>query len=157
MATTDPQVRTAIEALYAKRFGAPALQAIQGKFAQANPAPPPADAAGRMVSRVANLFKTEPPPLSAEESAQLKGADLHAHLFDRLLAAETVSDEQLRALGAGRAQALGRELVADGVASDRIQVEAPSARDVSATISLGTSSKPERPPTTTATAKVATR
>ncbi len=137
VATSDPQVRAAIEALYAKRFGAPALQSMQAKYAQANPAPPPADAAGRLVSRVAGLFKSTPPPLSAEEREQLKDAELHAVLHDRLLEAETVSDEQLRALGASRAQAISRELAADGVDTDRIQLAAPSARDVSATISLG--------------------
>jgi hypothetical protein len=143
VSTSDPQARAAIEALYVKRFGAPALQTLQAKYAQANPAPPPADAAGRLVSRVANLFKGEPPPLSAEEAAQLKSADLHTVLYDRLLAAETVTDEQLRALGAGRAEAISRELVADGVASERIQLAAPSARDVSATISLA--AKPSAP------------
>jgi hypothetical protein len=156
VSTSDPQARAAIEALYAKRFGAPALQAIRGKFAQANPAPPPADAAGRMLSRVAGLFKTAPPPLSAEESAQLKGADLHARLLERLQDSEPVTDEQLRALGASRAEAVSRELVADGVASDRIEVEAPSARDVSATISLGAKPKAERPPGPTATAAAST-
>jgi hypothetical protein len=156
VSTSDPQARAAIEALYAKRFGAPALQSIQDKFAQANPAPPPADAAGRMLSRVAGLFKTAPPPLSAEESAQLKGADLHARLLERLQDSEPVTDEQLRALGASRAEAVSRELVADGVASDRIEVEAPSARDVSATISLGAKPKAERPPGPTATAAAST-
>ncbi len=143
VSTSDPQVRAAIEALYVKRFGAPALQSMQAKYAQANPASPPADAAGRLVSRVANIFKAEPPPLSAEEAAQLKSADLHAVLHDRLLEAETVSDEQLRMLGANRAQAISRELVADGVATDRIQLAAPSAREANATISLG--AKPSAP------------
>lgn len=152
VSTSDPQARAAIEALYAKRFGAPALQSISAKFAQANPAPPPADAAGRMLSRVAGLFKTTPPPLSAEESAQLKGADLHARLLERLQDSEPVTDEQLRALGASRAEAVSRELVADGVASDRIEVAAPSARDPSASISLGAKPNADRPAGPTGTA-----
>ena len=146
VSTSDPQARAAIEALYGKRFGAPALQQMQAKFAQANPAPPPADAAGRMVSRLTNLFKAAPPPLTAEETAQLQGADLHARLLERLQRAESVSDDQLAALGASRAQVISRELVADGVAADRIRIDAPAAGDVSATISLGAQAKPERPP-----------
>jgi uncharacterized protein involved in outer membrane biogenesis len=146
ISTTEPAARAAIEALYVKRFGAPALQQMQAKFDQANPAPPPADAAGRMAAHLGNLFKATPPPLSAEESAQLKGTDLHARLFERLRDAETVSDEQLRALGASRAQSISRELIADGVAADRIEVDAPSAADVAATISLGAKPKAERPP-----------
>jgi len=90
--------------------------------------------------------------LSAEEATQLKGADLHVRLFERLRDAETVSDEQLRALGASRAQSISRELIADGVASDRIEVAAPSAADVTATISLGAKPKAERPVGATATA-----
>jgi hypothetical protein len=152
VSSADPSARAAIEALYTKRFGAPALQQIQARHQQANPAPPPADAAGRLVSRLSNIFKATPAPLSAEEAAQLKGADLHARLLERLRAAEPVSDEQLRALGASRAQAVSRELVADGVASERIQVDAPSAADVTATISLGAMDKPARPPGVTATA-----
>ncbi|MCW5657585.1 MAG: DUF748 domain-containing protein [Burkholderiaceae bacterium] len=152
VSSADPKARAAIEALYAKRFGAPALQQIQAKFAQANPAPPPTDAAGRLVSRLSNLFKGTPPPLSAEEAAQLKGADLHAHLLERLHAAEPVTDDQLRALGASRAQAVGRELVADGVAAERIAVDASGPADVAATISLRAVDKPAPPPGATATA-----
>jgi hypothetical protein len=158
VSTSDPQARAAIEALYVKQFGAPALQSMQAKFAQANPAPPPPDATGRLVSRVAGVFKGTPPPLSAEESAQLKGADLHARLLERLHGAQTVTDGQLHALGASRAQAISRELVADGVAFDRIQLEAPSASGSNATISLGAMPKAVEPPTgPTATAAAPSR
>ena len=150
--TGDPPVRAAIEALYGKRFGAQALQQMQARHQQANPAAPPADAAGRMAARVGNLFKATPPPLSEEEAAQLKGADLHVRLFERLRDAETVSDEQLRALGASRAQSVSRELIADGVASDRIEVSAPNAADLATTISLGAKPRVERPEGATATA-----
>jgi outer membrane protein OmpA-like peptidoglycan-associated protein len=155
----DPAARDAIEALYVKRFGAPALQQLQGRHQQANPAPLPADAAGRIAQRLGNLLKPTPPPLSAEETAQLKGADLHLRLLERLRDAETVSVEQLRALGASRAQAISRELIADGVASDRIEVAEPNAADVAATISLGAKPKAERPvgATPTARARVAVR
>jgi hypothetical protein len=141
--------------LYVKRFGAPALQQMQARHQQANPAPPPADAAGRVAARLGNLFKATPPPLSAEEASQLKGADLHARLLERLRDAETVSNEQLRALGASRAQSISRELIADGVASDRIEMAEPNAADVAATISLGAKPKAERPLGATATARAA--
>jgi len=154
VSTADPKAREAIETLYRNRFGSAALRQLEGKFAQANPGAPPADAAGRLVSRLANLFKGTPPPLSAEESAQLAGADLHARLLERLRDAEPLSDDQLRALGAARAQAISRELVADGVAAERIALEAPSAADGKATISLGAVLKEEQkpPPSATATA-----
>ena len=156
VSTADPKAREAIEAMYRKRFGTDALQQMHGKFEQANPGPPPTDAAGRLVSRLANLFKRTPPPLSAEESAQLTGADLHARLLERLRDAEPLSDEQLRALGAARAQAISRELVADGVAADRIAVDTPRAADGRATISLGAVAKEEqKPPALSPTATAA--
>jgi hypothetical protein len=97
--------------------------------------------------------------LSAQERAQLAGADLHERLLERLRDAEPISDEQLRALGAARAQAISRELVADGVAADRIAIDAPRAADGKATISLGALAKEEHkpPPSPTATAPSARR
>jgi uncharacterized protein involved in outer membrane biogenesis len=158
VSTADANVRTAIEQLYVARFGAGAAQDLKAKHAQANPAPPPTDAAGRLASRLSNLFKSEPPPLAAEEAAQLKGADLYARMLERLREAEPVGDEQLIALATGRAQSISRELMADGVAADRIHVDAPTKadaneREVAVTISLGAMPKGDRPaqgPTATA-------
>jgi hypothetical protein len=142
ISTADPKARTALEQLYKTRFGARAFEELQAQFAQANPKPPPTDAAGRLLSRVGSLFEAKRAPLSAQEAAQLKGANLHALLVQRLLEAEPVGDDQLLALGTSRAQAIQRELAARGVATERIQIDRPTAvsgvkPDVAATLSLG--------------------
>jgi hypothetical protein len=153
----QPKVQQALEALYAKRFGAEVLATLQAKYRQANPEQKTETGVGKLFSHLTDLFKTKPPPLTQEELAQLKGADLYALLYQRLLAGETVGDDRLVDLAARRGQAIVDALTAAGVAGDRLQVEAPEkvsgkAGEVMVKLSLGARRKPAQTPQTPAPA-----
>ena len=128
ISTGQPETRQALEKLFEKRLGAEALARLRQRLQQANPAPPPPTAGGRLVSRLSGIFKTPPAPLPADEAARLKGADLHELLLDRLLASETVDNAQLQALGSARAQAIGSELASREVAAARVAFEPVKSR-----------------------------
>lgn len=120
LSLAQPATREAVEKLYATRFGRDALSTFKAKYEQANPAPPPTSAAGRLLSRFSGLLKGKQEPLSAEEAAKLKGADLHELLYQQLLAKEPVTDAQLTALGKARGDAMLAALAADGAPADRV-------------------------------------
>ncbi len=105
ISTANAKAREALEALYAARFGEAEWKTLSAKWFQANPDKKKESGAGKMVSRLKNLFKPEE-PLSAEDLSQLKDADLHALLYRRLLENETVSDETLEKLARRRGQAV---------------------------------------------------
>ena len=121
ISTANPKAQAGLEALYAARFGEAEWKALNGKWLQANPEKKKESAAGKMVSRLKNLFKPEE-PLSAEDLGQLKDADLHALLYKRLLDREVVSDEVLGQLARRRGQAVVDGLVAAGAPADRVKV-----------------------------------
>jgi len=127
MATAQPAVRGALEALYARRLGEKALADLKARHRQANPAPPPEGTVGRLLSRVTGLIQTKPEPLPPEEEAALKGADLHALLYTRLLQTESVDEAGLQALGSRRAEAITAALRQAGLADARIRT-GPAAK-----------------------------
>jgi hypothetical protein len=144
----QPKAREGLEKLYAARLGAPALASLKGKHAQANPEPPPTSAAGRMLSRLAGLVKAKPEPLSEAEAARLKGADLHELLYQTLFDRETVTDEQLVALGQARGEAIRVALMAAGVAPDKLTLAAPepgTGEDIVVKLGLGVARKAAAP------------
>ncbi|MBM4180800.1 MAG: DUF748 domain-containing protein [Betaproteobacteria bacterium] len=120
ISTANPKVQAGLEALYAARFGEAEWKALHGKWLQANPEKKKESAAGKMVSRLKNLFKPED-SLSAEEMNQLKDADLHALLYRRLLEKEAVDDAALAQLARRRGQAVVEGLVAAGAPADRVK------------------------------------
>jgi len=145
ISTANPKSQTALEALYAQRFGEPEWVALSAKWQQANPDKKKESGAGKMLSRLKGLFKKEQ-PLSADELAQLKDADLHAMLYQRLLDKETVSDEALRNLARRRSEAVAQGLAAAGAPSERIsqgEVAAVEAdgREVQVKLELGVAKK----------------
>ncbi len=147
ISTEQPATREALERLYAKRFGAAALESLQQRFVQANPGPPPASATGRLVSRFSSMLKPTAQPLPAEEAARLKGADLHALMLQRLLDEDVVDPARLRALAARRGAAIGAELGTLGVAADRIRLEEPRASEgengsVATALGIATGARP---------------
>ncbi|OYY95906.1 MAG: hypothetical protein B7Y41_01075 [Hydrogenophilales bacterium 28-61-23] len=121
VSTGNPKSQAALEALYAQRFGKEEWAALSAKWRQANPDKKLDSGAGKMLSRLKGLLKTEQ-PLSADETAQLKDADLHALLYQRLLDKETVSDDELKNLAARRGEALAKGLAAAGAPSQRIKL-----------------------------------
>ncbi|KAF0103666.1 MAG: hypothetical protein FD187_934 [bacterium] len=141
ISTANPKARAGLEALYAARFGETQWKMLNGKWLQANPDKKQESAGGKMVSRLKNLFKPEE-PLSAEDLGQLKGADLHALLYQRLLDKETVDDAVLVKLAQSRGQAVVDALVALGTPADRVKSGAAAkfegeGREVPAKLELG--------------------
>ena len=105
ISTANPKAKAALETLYAARFGEGEWKSLNAKWLQANPDKKQESGAGKMVSRLKNLFKPEE-PLSAEDLSQLKDTDLHALLYKRLLEKETVGDDTLVKLAQRRGQAV---------------------------------------------------
>jgi hypothetical protein len=91
LSTANPKTQAGLEALYAARFGETEWKTLQTKWLKANPEKKQESAAGKMVSRLKNLFKPEE-PLSPEDMGRLKDADLHALLYQRLLDKESVAE-----------------------------------------------------------------
>ena len=127
ISTSQPATREALEKLYVQHFGADALSALKDQHEQANPDAPPPSAAGRMLSKFSSMLKKKRAPLSDQEAARLRGADLHALMMQRLLEATVVDEALLRALGQERAEAIRGELVARGVAAERVKLEESQA------------------------------
>ncbi|MBK9326193.1 MAG: DUF748 domain-containing protein [Hydrogenophilales bacterium] len=120
ISTANPKARAGLEALYAARFGEAEWKSLNGKWLKANPDKKQESVGGKMVSRLKNLFRPEE-PLSAEDLGQLKDADLHALLYQRLLARETVDDAALVELAQRRGQAVVDALLALGTPADRVK------------------------------------
>lgn len=121
MATDDPKVQAAIESLFAERFGGAELAALREGFRQANPDRAAEAGKDRMMSRLAGLFR-EKRSLSESELAQLKDADLHGVLYERLRAREVVTDQRLQALARARGEAALAVLMAAAAPAGRISL-----------------------------------
>jgi hypothetical protein len=124
---SQAKVRDALRKLYAKRFGPDALKAFESKFEQANPAPPPTSAAGRLLSGLGGLVKGKPAPVSAEELARMKGTDPGTLLYKALVDKERVTDADLAALGKARGEAMMVELTALAAPAGRVELKPAEA------------------------------
>lgn len=145
ISTANPKARAALEALYAQRIGAENWKTLYDKWSRANPDKQQTSGAGKMLSRLKGLFKTEE-PLSASDLELLQGKDLHALLYARLLDLEVVSDTDLRELAQRRARAVLAGLAAVGAPAERIHAAEIAAysgegRDVPAKLELGVAEK----------------
>jgi hypothetical protein len=126
VSTRQPQIQEALESLYKERFGAAELAALKDGFRAANPGQLEEGVAGKMMSRLSGLLR-EKKTLSEGEVAQLKGADFHGTLFERLRAGEAVGDERLQALAQARGEGAVEVLKAAGVAPERLRLLPPEA------------------------------
>ncbi len=124
LSTHDPRIQSAIEDLFRARFGGGELAALKEGFRQANPGQLPESVAGKMLSRLSDLFRKRR-TLRAGEVSQLKGADFYAVLFDRLRAREVVPDERLQALAKTRGENTVAALRKAGAPADRLTLEGP--------------------------------
>jgi hypothetical protein len=145
ISTSNPKARAGLEALYAERFGEPDWKTLEAKWLKANPEKKQESGAGKMLSRLKGLFKPEQ-PLSEADLNALKGADLHALLYARLLDKETVGDETLKKLAERRGQAIIEGLAAAGAPRERIQAAAievfqGEGKEVPAKLELGVAGK----------------
>lgn len=146
ISTANPKSQAALEALYVQRFGKENWQTLNAKWQQANPDKKPEAGSGKMMSRLKGLFNKKEEPLSADDLNQLKGADLYALLYQRLLDKETVSDETLKGLAQQRGEATLQALSAAGAPVERVKLGAAQAveasgREVRAKLELGVAKK----------------
>lgn len=121
MSTNTPEVQEALEELFSDRLGSGELAALKDGFRQANPGQLPQSVAGRMFSRLSGAFR-EQRTLGEQEVAQLKGADFHAVLYERLRRGEAVGDEQLLALAAARGEGIANLLQGAKVPAGRLSL-----------------------------------
>lgn len=141
LSTRAPKVQAALETLFADRFGSTELAALKDGFRQANPGQLEQNAAGRMMSHLSGLMR-EKRRLEAPEVDQLKGADFHVVLFEKLRAQEKIGDDALQALAVQRGEQALAALTAAGApeghyrtaAAEKIEAE---GREVVLKLSLG--------------------
>ena len=141
LSTRAPKVQSALENLFADRFGSAELAALKEGYRNANPGQMEESLTGRMMSRLSGLMR-EKRSLSEVEVGLLKGADFHAVLFERLRAKEAVKDDALQALAVRRADYALETLKAAGAPEARIRQGAaeksePEHRDVLLKLELG--------------------
>ncbi len=150
VSTAQAKTQEALEKLYSARIGADALKMLKAKYAQANPEPPPTSTAGRLLSRLSGMIKAKPQPLSADEAARLKGADLHGLIYQVLLDKEKVTDDDLAAIARARGEAIKQALLANGVPAGKLAVQpigqvTGAGREVTLKLSLGVARKAATP------------
>ncbi|HEX2009359.1 MAG TPA: DUF748 domain-containing protein [Roseateles sp.] len=126
--TRQPEAQKALEALFVQRFGAAALEQLRVRYRQANPDVNKPGVAAAALDKVKNLFKAAPPPLSEEEAARLRGADLHDLIKQRLQDSEPVGESQLQSLAQQRAQGIRQQMLTRGVAAERVRMLTPELR-----------------------------
>ena len=149
LSTRTPKVQEALESLFSERIGNGELAALKEGFRKANPGQLEQGVAGKLMSRLSGLMRQEK-PLSEQEVTQLKGADFHAILFERLRDRETVGEVQLLALAKARGEHTLANLNAAGAPAERLMLAAPEkvesdGRDVPLKLVLGTAAKPVTP------------
>ncbi len=123
ISTRAPDMQTAIEDLFAERFGKAELAGFKQGFRSANPGQLEEGVAGKMMSRLTGLVRP-PRALNESEVGALKGADFHAVLYQRLREKEVVSDESLQQLAQARGEATLATLKDAKAPVDRVKVSA---------------------------------
>ncbi|MDP3136034.1 MAG: DUF748 domain-containing protein, partial [Burkholderiaceae bacterium] len=116
LSTRTPMVQDALESLFRERLGAPALTALKDAFRKANP------------------------------GVAEKDSEFHAGLYEHLRATQAVTEPQLQALAAARADHVLTALQAAGVQTQRLQRGATekstaAGRDVPLKMVMGASPK----------------
>jgi hypothetical protein len=120
----DPKIQSAIEDVFADRFGGAELAALKEGFRKANPGQLPESTGSKMMSKLTNLIR-QPRTLGEDELSQLKGANFHSVLFERLRAHEPMPDAQLQALAKARGDYAATAFKEAGAPGDRLTLGAP--------------------------------
>ena len=141
LSTRAPKVQAALESLFADSFGSAELATLKEGFRNANPGQLEENLTGKMMSRLSGLLR-EKRSLSDAELGQLKGADFHALLFERLRIREVVKDDALQALAVKRAEHALENLKTSGAPGARIrqgvaEKSEPTGRDILLKLELG--------------------
>ena len=124
LSTRQPKVQAALESLYGDRFGGADLAALKDGFRRANPGQLEEGLTGKMLSRLSGLLR-EKKTLSDAEVDQLKGADFHAVLYERLRGREEIGDDRLQALAQARGERALEALKEAGAPVDRLRLQPP--------------------------------
>ena len=145
VSTANAKAQTALESLYAAQFGEESWKILEAQWFQANPENKQGSGAGKLMSRLNGLLKKED-SLSEVDMSALKGADLHALLYERLLAKESVSDGGLSELASHRGQSILAGLATLGIPADRMRLGetkpmSGEGREVPARLELGLPAK----------------
>lgn len=125
IATSSPKVQGALESLFSERIGTAELLALKEGFRKANPGKMPESAAGKLLSRLSDVFRSKR-TLSEQELELLKGSDFYSVLFRRLRDRETVPDARLQTLAQSRGQLTFEALKAAAAPADRLLLGAPA-------------------------------
>ena len=128
VSTANAKAQTALESLYSARFGEADWKILEAKWFRANAQKNQGSGAGKLMSRLNGLLKKEE-PLAEADMAALKGTDLHALLYERLLAKESVRDGDLAELARQRGQAILAGLAALETPEDRMRLGNTEAKD----------------------------
>lgn len=123
MSTAQAEVRQALETLFAERFGKGELATLKEGFRNANPGQLPETTSGKMISRLTGVFQKKR-ALDDSELTQMKGADFHGLLYQRLVASEVISDDTLQALANARGAVAMAVLSAAGAPAARTLIGA---------------------------------
>jgi hypothetical protein len=128
IATDRPRVKSALEDLYAARFGNGALAGLKEGYRKANPGELPETTGGQMMSMLTGIIGSKS-SLSEQEIEALKGTDFYALLYQKLRAAEDMPDTRLQALAQARGQGVIKDLSEANAPPDRITLQAPEKVD----------------------------
>lgn len=128
IAPEQPDVKVVLEDLYADRFGKGALAGLKEGYRKANPGQLPETTGGQVVSVLTGLIGTKT-SLSDQEIDQMKGADLHALLYQRLRDAQEMPDSKLQALAQARSEQIMKELTNAKVPLNRVTLQAAEKVD----------------------------
>ena len=104
------------------------LASLKEGFRKANPGQMEESTSGKMMSRLTGVFQKKR-DLNEAELAQMKGADFHTLLYERLRAQEAVADETLRALAKTRGEAALAVLKSADAPADRASLLEPEKAD----------------------------
>jgi uncharacterized protein involved in outer membrane biogenesis len=126
----QPEVKPALEDLYADQFGKGALAGLKEGYRKANPGQLPETTGGQVMSVLTGLIGTKP-SLSDQDIDAMKGADFHAMLYQKLRDAEEMPDVRLQALAQARGEGIMKELSDANAPLDRVTLQ--SAEKVDAT------------------------
>ncbi len=124
ISTGQAKVQSVLESLLSDRFGGGELAALKEGFRKANPGQMEEGGAGKMMSRLTGVFR-EKRTLTDTEVAQMKNADFHALLYERLRAKEAVPEEKLQALARTRGDGALALLKAADAPAERVSLLDP--------------------------------
>jgi hypothetical protein len=124
----QPKVKSALEDLYADRFGNGALAGLKEGYRKANPGQLPETTGGQVMSALTGLIGTKS-SLSDQDIDAIKGIDFHALLYQKLRDAEVMPDSKLQALAQARGEGIIKELSEANAPLDRVTLQAAEKVD----------------------------